>query len=160
MVLVPIPPMLSRRPGRGRKRQHRSKAPGAAQVVLQVNGRRLPLQVEPRTSLLDALREQVGLMDPKRAAIEVRAAPVRFTSMDVASRLVSLSRSARKARRSQLSKASSTETRCIQCKLRSLSTIMLRAFGCVIARSALRMSWFKQGAADESKMAVLGLGRW
>jgi xanthine dehydrogenase YagT iron-sulfur-binding subunit len=35
-------------------------------VVLQVNGRRLPLTVEPRTSLLDALREQAGLTGTKK----------------------------------------------------------------------------------------------
>ena len=35
-------------------------------VVLQVNGRRLPMTVEPRTSLLDALREQAGLTGTKK----------------------------------------------------------------------------------------------
>jgi len=43
--------------------------PGASptvDVVLQVNGRRLPLTVEPRTSLLDALREQAGLTGTKK----------------------------------------------------------------------------------------------
>jgi xanthine dehydrogenase YagT iron-sulfur-binding subunit len=35
-------------------------------IVLQVNGNRLPLTIEPRTSLLDALREQVGLTGTKK----------------------------------------------------------------------------------------------
>ena len=35
-------------------------------VVLQVNGRRLALAIEPRTSLLDALREQAGLTGTKK----------------------------------------------------------------------------------------------
>src|SRR5438105_11134958 len=35
-------------------------------IVLQVNGRSLPLTVEPRTSLLDALREQAGLTGTKK----------------------------------------------------------------------------------------------
>jgi xanthine dehydrogenase YagT iron-sulfur-binding subunit len=34
--------------------------------VLQVNGKRIPLAVEPRTSLLDALREQAGLTGTKK----------------------------------------------------------------------------------------------
>jgi xanthine dehydrogenase YagT iron-sulfur-binding subunit len=34
--------------------------------VLNVNGNRLPLTVEPRTSLLDALREQAGLTGTKK----------------------------------------------------------------------------------------------
>lgn len=43
-------------------------APASAQIdiVLQVNGSRLPLAVEPRTSLLDALREQTGLTGTKK----------------------------------------------------------------------------------------------
>ena len=35
-------------------------------VVLQVNGAHLPLSLEPRTSLLDALREQAGLTGTKK----------------------------------------------------------------------------------------------
>ena len=35
-------------------------------IVLQVNGSRLPLTIEPRTSLLDALREQSGLTGTKK----------------------------------------------------------------------------------------------
>ena len=35
-------------------------------IVLQVNGRSIPLIVEPRTSLLDALREQAGLTGTKK----------------------------------------------------------------------------------------------
>ena len=35
-------------------------------VVLQVNGTRVPLSIEPRTSLLDALREYAGLTGTKK----------------------------------------------------------------------------------------------
>ena len=46
--------------------QQPSRPADQLDIVLQVNGRRLPLQVEPRTSLLDALREQVGLTGTKK----------------------------------------------------------------------------------------------
>jgi xanthine dehydrogenase YagT iron-sulfur-binding subunit len=38
----------------------------AMNIVLQVNGSKLPLIVEPRTSLLDALREYAGLTGTKK----------------------------------------------------------------------------------------------
>ncbi len=40
--------------------------PGRVDVVLQVNGKRVPLSLEPRTSLLDALREYAGLTGTKK----------------------------------------------------------------------------------------------
>jgi xanthine dehydrogenase YagT iron-sulfur-binding subunit len=43
-----------------------SRASDRIDIVLQVNGRRLPLTVEPRTSLLDALREQAALTGTKK----------------------------------------------------------------------------------------------
>ena len=53
-----------------RPRPPRSPTPQAASeqidIVLNVNGNRLPLTVEPRTSLLDALREQAGLTGTKK----------------------------------------------------------------------------------------------
>jgi xanthine dehydrogenase YagT iron-sulfur-binding subunit len=39
---------------------------GKVDVVLHVNGARLPLSIEPRTSLLDALREYAGLTGTKK----------------------------------------------------------------------------------------------
>ena len=42
------------------------RTPEMVDVVLQVNGRRLPLTIEPRVSLLDALREQAGLTGTKK----------------------------------------------------------------------------------------------
>ncbi len=39
---------------------------GTVDVVLQVNGKRVPLSIEPRTSLLDALREYAGLTGTKK----------------------------------------------------------------------------------------------
>ena len=41
-------------------------APDTIDVVLQVNGKRLPLSIDPRTSLLDALREHAGLTGTKK----------------------------------------------------------------------------------------------
>ena len=40
--------------------------PARIDIVLQVNGKRIPLSVEPRTTLLDALREQAGLTGAKK----------------------------------------------------------------------------------------------
>ncbi len=42
------------------------RTPETQEITLQVNGRRVPLAVEPRTSLLDALREQAGLTGTKK----------------------------------------------------------------------------------------------
>ncbi len=44
----------------------RPEAHGVIDVVLQVNGRDLTLSIEPRVSLLDALREQAGLTGTKK----------------------------------------------------------------------------------------------
>jgi len=43
-----------------------ARTPDMADIVVQVNGRRVPLTIEPRTSLLDALREQAGLTGTKK----------------------------------------------------------------------------------------------
>ena len=40
--------------------------PGKIDITLQINGRRVPLSIEPRTSLLDALREDAGLTGTKK----------------------------------------------------------------------------------------------
>jgi len=42
------------------------RTPDMVDIVLQVNGRGMPMSVEPRTSLLDALREQAGLTGTKK----------------------------------------------------------------------------------------------
>ncbi len=42
------------------------RTPETQDITLQVNGRRIPLAVEPRTSLLDTLREQAGLTGTKK----------------------------------------------------------------------------------------------
>jgi xanthine dehydrogenase YagT iron-sulfur-binding subunit len=43
-----------------------AQVPPQRDIVLWVNGRRVPLAVEPRTSLLDALREQMGMTGTKK----------------------------------------------------------------------------------------------
>ena len=51
-------------------------------VALQVNGTAKSLNIDARTTLLDALREHIGLSQvPKRAAITANAAPARSWSM-------------------------------------------------------------------------------
>ena len=40
--------------------------PGFIDITLQVNGHAVPLSIEPRVSLLDALREQAGLTGTKK----------------------------------------------------------------------------------------------
>src|ERR671930_439518 len=44
----------------------RAVGPGAVPVVLTVNGKRLDLQIEPRVTLLDAVRNYAGLTSNKR----------------------------------------------------------------------------------------------
>ena len=41
-------------------------SPGAIDIVLQINGSQVALAVDPRTTLLDALREQIGLSGTKK----------------------------------------------------------------------------------------------
>jgi len=41
--------------------------PGEVEVTLQVNGRKHTLRVEPRVTLLDALRDRLGITGPKKA---------------------------------------------------------------------------------------------
>lgn len=41
-------------------------APDTPDIVLQINGNPIPLKLEPRTTLLDALREQAGLTGTKK----------------------------------------------------------------------------------------------
>lgn len=43
-----------------------SLQPQPMDIVLQINGNRVPLSVDPRTSLLDALREHAGLTGTKK----------------------------------------------------------------------------------------------
>ena len=57
---------LRRRPAQTCPSRPPAPAAGQIDVVLQVNGRHLPLAIEPRTSLLDALREQAGLTGTKK----------------------------------------------------------------------------------------------
>jgi xanthine dehydrogenase YagT iron-sulfur-binding subunit len=67
---VVVPVVLTAPQARADDTSHASptlaRASGAIDIVLQVNGDRLPLTVEPRTSLLDALREQAGLTGTKK----------------------------------------------------------------------------------------------
>ena len=51
--------------------------PSTLSVRLRVNGRDYPLQIDPQTTLLDALRERIGLTGSKKDAIGDSAAPVR-----------------------------------------------------------------------------------
>jgi xanthine dehydrogenase YagT iron-sulfur-binding subunit len=53
-------------PGRARGAPETAPASGSIDITLQVNGAPVTLSVEPRTSLLDALREQAGLTGSKK----------------------------------------------------------------------------------------------
>jgi xanthine dehydrogenase YagT iron-sulfur-binding subunit len=52
--------------------------PDEVTVTLHVNGREIVLQIDPRTTLLDALRERLGLTGTKKGATTVNAAPARY----------------------------------------------------------------------------------
>jgi xanthine dehydrogenase YagT iron-sulfur-binding subunit len=54
-------------------------------VALTVNGRRHALDLEPRVTLLDALREHLGLTGTKKGCDQASAAPAQCLSMDNAS---------------------------------------------------------------------------
>ena len=52
---------------------------GAVPVTLRVNGKDRQLRVDPRTTLLDCLRETLLSPEPRRAAITANAAHARCT---------------------------------------------------------------------------------
>ena len=60
-------------------------ASSTVSVNLTVNGTRHSLSLDPRTSLLDLLREHLDLTGSKRAATTASAAPARCCSMAAAS---------------------------------------------------------------------------
>src|SRR5207237_9374167 len=64
-IVLTVAPRLARAaespPGAARARP----APGEQSISLDVNGRQVQVNVEPRVSLLDALRERMGLMATK-----------------------------------------------------------------------------------------------
>ena len=47
-------------------RHDQPSAPGPVDVTLRINGRDVPLTIEPRVTLLDALRERAGLTGTKK----------------------------------------------------------------------------------------------
>lgn len=54
--------------------------PGSVTLTLRLNGQAYPLSLDPRTTLLDAIRDHAGLIGRKRVAATASAAPVRCTS--------------------------------------------------------------------------------
>ncbi len=66
-LALPLAPALGQtQPGAAPTPPAVQTDPGRVDVVLQVNGKRVPLSIEPRTSLLDALREYAGLTGTKK----------------------------------------------------------------------------------------------
>jgi xanthine dehydrogenase YagT iron-sulfur-binding subunit len=59
--------------------------PPSEHVRLTINGRRYAVDLDPRTTLLDALREHFGLTGSKKGCDQGSAAPVRSSSTDSAS---------------------------------------------------------------------------
>ena len=53
--------------------------PGKTPITLTVNGKKNNLQVEPRVTLLDALRDNLEVTRPGRVAIAGNAAPAPFS---------------------------------------------------------------------------------
>jgi xanthine dehydrogenase YagT iron-sulfur-binding subunit len=53
--------------------------PGDVPVTLTVNGKRLDLRIEPRVTLLNAIRNRADLVGNKRVATAARAAPARLS---------------------------------------------------------------------------------
>src|ERR671931_2696782 len=53
-------------PTRDAARPARTRGPASAPITLNVNGESFVLDIEPRVSLLDALREQLGLTGSKK----------------------------------------------------------------------------------------------
>jgi len=51
--------------------------PGAVAITLKVNGKEHPLSVEPRLTLLDALRDRWTTREPRRFATARSAGPAR-----------------------------------------------------------------------------------
>jgi len=51
-------------------------------VTLNINGKQQTLAIEPRVTLLDTLRERLGLTGSKKAATTDNAEPVRYWWMD------------------------------------------------------------------------------
>ena len=58
-----------------------SDSKDAIPVTLHVNGKKYDLRIDPRTTLLDCLRDHLHLTGRKRAAITASAAPAPCTSM-------------------------------------------------------------------------------
>ena len=67
-LAVPLvsPALAQTQPGASSTPPSAQVDPGRIDVVLQVNGKRVALSIEPRTSLLDALREYAGLTGTKK----------------------------------------------------------------------------------------------
>jgi xanthine dehydrogenase YagT iron-sulfur-binding subunit len=63
----------------------RPEQPNAMPVSLHINGRKHELRLEPRVTLLDALRENLGLTGSTRAGITASAAPAPSWSRAAAS---------------------------------------------------------------------------
>ena len=63
---IAMPALAQTQPGATPTTPAATPPVGQIDVVLQVNGKRVPLSIEPRTSLLDALREYAGLTGTKK----------------------------------------------------------------------------------------------
>ena len=66
LPLAPAPALAQTQPGATPAAAPAPADPGRIDIVLQVNGKRVPLSIEPRTTLLDALREYAGLTGSKK----------------------------------------------------------------------------------------------
>ena len=62
--------------------QEKPAVPGAVPVTLKINGKTHQVMLEPRVTLLDALRENLQMPGTKKAVTTVSAEPAPSTSTD------------------------------------------------------------------------------
>ena len=113
----PVGPVLGERPKKEQSLSSESK--NAIPVTLRVNGKKYDLRIDPRTTLLDCLREHLHLTGSKKGCdhgqcgactVHINGRRVNFVSL--------LSPRCTRAMRSRRSKASVSRKICIRCRLR------------------------------------------
>ncbi len=65
-IVLAVSPALARAKSAARRVAESAGGPAQVRVVLNINGRDVPLDIEPRVTLLDALREYMGLTGTKK----------------------------------------------------------------------------------------------
>ena len=113
---------------------------GAVPIILRINGKDHQLRVDPRTTLLDCIRETVALTGTKKGCDhgQCGACTVHVNGRRVNSRL-SPGLDARRGRDHKPLRASARQTHCILCRQRSLPPTGISADIARQARSCRRL---------------------